>query len=109
VLDLDVPELAYLYLAFVQDDGRVGHMGLLPVKNWDGMERVRIETGFAIAPPFGREMIVAVASERPLFSSARPAFEKADSFAPALRAGLQRATEGGAAARVDHLWLWTRP
>jgi hypothetical protein len=109
-LELSVPQdLDYLYLAYLQQDGRVGHLGLLPVKDWAGGGRVRVETGFEIAPPFGREMVIAVATARPLFAKARPAFERIESFAPALRYGLARATAEGDPAAVDHVWLFTRP
>lgn len=109
-LELSLPrDLEYLYLAYLQQDGRVGHIGLLPVTDWAGGERIRIETGFEIGPPFGREMVIGVATARPLFAKARPAFEQTDSFAPALRHGLERATAGGDPAVVDHVWLFTRP
>jgi len=109
-LELSVPQqLDYLYLAYLQQDGRVGHLALLPVKEWAGGARVRIETGFEIAPPFGREMVIGVATARPLFARARPAFEQIESFAPALRHGLERATAEGDPAAVDHVWLFTRP
>lgn len=108
-LDLTVPPgLDYLYLAYLHQDGQVGHLGLLPLKDRTGGEdRVRIETGFVIEPPFGREMVIAVATTQPLFAKPRPPFERAESFIPAVRFALGRATAGGGGAAVDHVWLFT--
>lgn len=109
-LELSIPQdLDYLYIAFLHQDRRVGHLGPLLVEDWAGGNRVRIETGFRITPPFGREMVVAVATARPLFAKARPPFEQIQSFAPALRYGLERATAGGDPAAVDRVWLFTGP
>jgi hypothetical protein len=45
--------------------------------------------------PYGTDMIVVFASERPLFPTPRPQVEPLDSFVPALAAALRAARENG--------------
>ena len=61
-LDISLPRMArYLYLGYVQHDGKVGYIATLPVRDWaQGKGAVRFATGFQISEPYGREMIVAV-------------------------------------------------
>jgi hypothetical protein len=47
------------------------------------------DTGYEIAEPFGLEMIVAIATEEPLFEEVRPRFEPAEDYLPDLRARLE--------------------
>jgi hypothetical protein len=42
-----------------------------------------------VSPPFGTNLIVAVSSPQPLFSSRRPLLEQANDYLPALRNGLK--------------------
>ena len=73
-LTLDIflpPDADYLYLGYVQTDGRVGYITMMPVRQWvQDTGAIRFETGYEISAPFGREMIVAITSGRPLFDRA---------------------------------------
>lgn len=102
------PEAGYLYLGYVQQDGRVGHIGTMPAREWATTAgRIRYDTGFEVAEPFGREMIVAITSERPLFDQARPAYESPEQFMRALREELAAAQPGQKIA-ADHLFITTQ-
>ncbi|HYZ34777.1 MAG TPA: hypothetical protein VE684_21140, partial [Crenalkalicoccus sp.] len=54
--------------------------------------------GWEVDEPYGTDMLLMVASERPLFPQRRPAVEKLDSFLPALADAL---TEAQARGRVS--------
>lgn len=105
------PEAAYLYLGYVQHDGRVGHMATIPAREWAGtVGRFRYDTGFEAAEPFGREMIVAIASPRPLFDEPDAAHRSPERFVGVLREEL---AELAAAApeqpiAAGHLFITTR-
>jgi hypothetical protein len=112
-LDIFLPRSArYLYLGFAQHDGRIGYIATMPVRKWvEDTGAIRFETGFRIAPPFGREMIVAVASAKPLFDQPRPGYEPAADYIAALRQRLRLLEEQGPAGSVatSHLFLTTEP
>jgi eukaryotic-like serine/threonine-protein kinase len=112
-LDISLPRMArYLYLGYVQHDGRVGYIATLPVRAWaEGKGAVRFATGFQISAPYGREMIVAVTSAHPLFEQPRPGYEPAGDYIEALRqrlAALQAGEPAGSVA-VSHLFIMTEP
>ena len=112
-LDISLPRMArYLYLGYVQHDGRVGYIATIPVREWaQGKGAVRFATGFQISEPYGREMIVAVASVHPLFEEPRPGYEPAGDYIEALRQRLA-ALQAGAPApsvAVSHLFITTEP
>ncbi len=69
-------QISYLYVSYIQADGSVVHLvqpnGLLPQPTLPRQALVfgSGEEGkpkFTVAPPFGREMIIAIASRSPLF------------------------------------------
>ena len=112
-LDISLPRMArYLYLGYVQHDGRVGYIATIPVREWaQGKGAVRFATGFQISEPYGREMIVGVASVHPLFEEPRPGYEPAGDYIEALRQRLA-ALQAGAPApsvAVSHLFITTEP
>lgn len=112
-LDILLPRTArYLYLGYVQHDGRVGYIATMPVREWaEGKGAVRFATGFQISEPYGREMIVAVTSAHPLFEEPRPGYEPAKDYIEALRqrlAALQAGAPAGSVA-VSHLFITTEP
>ena len=87
----------YLHVAYLQADGNVVNLvqsdpltlATLPagadLRFGDGLEgRPR----FTVAPPFGNEMIVALASRSPLFAEDRPLVETEREFLTALRKAL---------------------
>ena len=114
-LTLDIflpPDAEYLYLGYVQTDGRVGYITVLPVRQYvQDTGAIRFETGYEISPPFGREMIVAITSERPLFDQALPAYQPPEEYVAMLRERLAavRANDRDAALDASHLVLRTQP
>ena len=111
-LDIFLPPAArYLYLGYVQTDGRVGYITILPVEKWvQETGAIRFESGFEISGPFGREMIVAVTSARPLFEEALPAYQPPATtwrrFGSASRRSRRRSD---AALDASHLVITTQP
>lgn len=106
------PGVRYLYLGYLQHDGRVGYITTTPVAAQAAAgEPVRLLTGYEVAEPFGEEMLVAVASERPLFIEPRPAYEPAAAYLTALRARLaeMRAADPEATIVAGHLVITTAP
>jgi hypothetical protein len=90
-LDLGLPDFdSYVEVSYFQRDGTVGH--ILPdapqARPAGGAHPIR-DTGYEIAEPFGLEMIVAIATEEPLFEEVRPRFEPAEDYLPDLRARLE--------------------
>ncbi len=114
-LTLDIflpPSARYLYLGYVQHDGRVGYITTMPVQKWaEDTGAIRYDTGFQISAPFGREMIVAVASTKPLFDEPRPAYEPAADYIKTLqqRLGLLQASGPAGSVATSHLFITTQP
>jgi hypothetical protein len=112
-LDIFLPRSArYLYIGYVQHDGRVGYITTMPVQEWaEGTGAIRFETGFQISAPFGREMIVAVASAKPLFEQPRPAYEPVADYIEALRQrlGVLQASGPAGSVATSHLFITTEP
>jgi hypothetical protein len=90
-------QISYLYVSYVQADGSVAHLvqpsGLVPQPT---LPRQTLSFGggqnggatFTIGPPFGREMIIAVASRSPLFDHALPAQQTERDYLTELRRAL---------------------
>jgi Papain family cysteine protease/Domain of unknown function (DUF4384) len=90
-------QISYLYVSYVQADGSVAHLvqpsGLIPQPT---LPRQTLSFGggqnggatFTIGPPFGREMIIAVASRSPLFDHALPAQQTEREYLTELRRAL---------------------
>jgi Papain family cysteine protease/Domain of unknown function (DUF4384) len=90
-------QISYLYVSYVQADGSVAHLvqpsGLVPQPT---LPRQTLSFGggqnggatFKIGPPFGREMIIAVASRSPLFDHALPAQQTEREYLTQLRRAL---------------------
>jgi hypothetical protein len=90
-------QISYLYVSYVQADGSVAHLvqpsGLVPQPT---LPRQTLSFGggqnggatFTIGPPFGREMIIAVASRSPLFDHALPAQQTEREYLTELRRAL---------------------
>jgi len=100
---------AYLRVSYFTHDGEVVHLH----PNAADQARVfgagaRVSLGdpaeggqrWEIGPPYGTEMIVALASERPLFETAREDFEKSSAYLAALRERLADGRAGRIAAQV---------
>ena len=111
-LDIFLPRSArYLYIGYVQHDGRVGYITTMPVQEWaEGTGAIRFETGFQISAPFGREMIVAVASAKPLFEQPRPATSPWPTTSKPSGSGLACCRRGPAGSvATSHLFITTEP
>jgi hypothetical protein len=114
-LTLDIflpPDAEYLYLGYVQTDGRVGYITIMPVRQWvQETGAIRFETGFDVAGPFGREMIIAISSGRPLFEQALPGYQAPDEYIALLRERLAALAAGSGDPKLDanHLVITTQP
>lgn len=84
----------YLHIAYIQADGNVVNLAQsdsLTLSTLAAHSKKRFGDGrdgrprFTVSPPFGNEMIVAVASKSPLFAEERPLVETERQFLTALR------------------------
>lgn len=101
-LDIDFPNYdSFLHVAYIQRSGLVGHILPGHGRIWPARAEHYVEgTGYDIAPPYGLEMILALATERPLFTTPRPAFEPAEAFLAALRQRLAELTARDPGTRI---------
>jgi hypothetical protein len=112
-LDISFPVYdSFLHVAYIQRSGLVGHIlpghgQVWPARATNYVER----TGYDIGPPYGVEMILALATEQPLFSPPRPQFEPAEAFLAALRQRLAELTanEPQTGIAASHLLVTTAP
>jgi hypothetical protein len=112
-LDLGLPDFpAYVEVSYLQRDGTVGHILPATSERWPGGGTHPIrDTGYEIAEPFGLEMIVAIATEEPLFPPSRPRFEPTETYLADLRqrlAELQALYPDGRIA-TSHVFVTTGP
>jgi len=89
-------QISYLYVAYIQADGSVVALaqptGVVPQPMLPG-QTLTFGTGqgarrFTITPPFGREMIVAIASRSPLFEQELPGQQTEREYLSELRRAL---------------------
>jgi Domain of unknown function (DUF4384) len=90
-------QISYLYVSYIQADGSVVHLvqpsGLVPQPT---LPRQTLVFGsgeggkpkFTVGPPFGREMIIAIASRSPLFDHELPAHQTERDYPSELRQAL---------------------
>ncbi len=90
-------QISYLYVSYIQADGSVVHLvqpkGLVPQPT---LPRQTLTFGggeggtpkFTISPPFGREMIIAIASRSPLFDHELAAHQTEREYLTDLRRAL---------------------
>lgn len=101
---------SYLHISYLQADGTVVHLeqpsGLVP-SPYSAGDTVTFGTGtggstkFTVSAPFGQEMIIALASESPLFTKALPQSQSYREYLGALREMLSAAKEPSRARRVS--------
>ena len=110
-LDISLPSYdAYLALSYFLRDGTVHHV--LPGRNWAWPANAREFIG---VPVFGKdgsanvEMVVAVASDMPLFASPRPPAEAAESYLADLRRRLAEMSDADEPARIAATLLVITP
>lgn len=110
-LDLGLPGFeAYIDVAYVQRDGSVGHILPGASRPWPAYGRRYVQdTGYEIAEPFGLEMIVAIATEVPVFPEDRPRFESAETYLADLGRRLEelRAAEPNRRIVASHVFVRT--
>jgi len=95
---------AWLTVDYFASDGSVAHLDPgpgNPAHLQDAGAEILLHgtPAWTVGPPFGRDMIVAIASSKPLFTTARPESEQASAYLPALEAALNAAQ--GAGERLD--------
>lgn len=120
-LDLAAPKFdSFIYVDYFSADGRVYHLlpGDSPVDN-----RFAADASFAIGgpngrgrratigPPYGLDLVVAIASSRPLFGKPRPVEEGAGDYLAALDAAIAALRAGGSAPRLEYAYhlIYTAP
>jgi hypothetical protein len=110
-LDISLPSYdAYLALSYFLRDGTVHHV--LPGRNWAWPANAREFIG---VPVFGKdgsadvEMVVAVASDMPLFASPRPPAEAAESYLADLRRRLAEMSDADEPAQIAATLLVITP
>jgi serine/threonine-protein kinase len=95
---------AHLYVAYFMKSGEVAH--LVPSAQHPANARVRLGDpapgfpGWEIDEPFGTDLMVVVASERPLFPGLRPFVEPQEAYLEALAAALDGARRQGSRVAV---------
>jgi hypothetical protein len=110
-LDISLPSYdAYLALSYFLRDGTVHHV--LPGRNWAWPANAREFIG---VPALGKdgsatvEMVVAVASDVPLFASPRPPSEAAESYLADLRRRLAEMSDADEPAQIAATLLVITP
>lgn len=100
-LDISLPRYdAYLAVSFFLRDGTVRHVLSGAGRRWPAHAREFVgDAGLGEQSP-SVEMVVAVASDAPLFTSPRPPSETAASYLADLRRRLAEMTEGAAPAEI---------
>jgi hypothetical protein len=90
-------QISYLYVSYVQADGTVVHLvqpdGLVPQPTLPGKTLVFGDgqdgrATFTVGAPFGREMIIAIASRSPLFDKPLPDHQTEREYLTELRKAL---------------------
>jgi hypothetical protein len=101
-LDIGLPTYdAYLVVSYFLQDGTVRHVRSGSGRRWPANAREFIgDAGLDAEQSERVEMVVAVASDVPLFTSPRPPSEAAETYLADLRRRLAEMTDGAAPARV---------
>ncbi|WP_158743537.1 serine/threonine-protein kinase [Acidisphaera sp. L21] len=118
-LGTTMPDFAgHLQIDYVQHDGTLVHLtpgaGYPDITYTAGQrsEFGRPRSGFqgwTVGPPFGTDMIVAIASTAPLFAQARPETEPVDAYLRDLRAAADNLRRRGGSLAVDAIVIDTQP
>ncbi|MGH7120925.1 MAG: serine/threonine-protein kinase [Acetobacteraceae bacterium] len=98
---LSMPEFpAWLTVDYFASDGSVAHLDPGPgnparLEEAGAALLLHGTPAWTVGPPYGRDMIVAIASAKPLFATKRPESERASAYLPALAAALDAAQSRG--------------
>jgi serine/threonine-protein kinase len=116
LLRLEVQMPAYagqLQVSYIMKSNEIVH--LVPSQPHPAGARIRLGEpapgfpGWEVDEPFGTDLIVAFASQRPLFAQPRPQIESLDDFLPALAAALREARMQGSQVSARALVVETVP
>ncbi len=108
----------YLETDYFSSDGSVLHLYPTPTDAQTMLAAGATKTlgdpshggaSWQVSAPYGTDMIIAIASSVPLFTTLRPQDENASDYLPALRAALQNAVSSGAKVAVAALPVVTIP
>ncbi len=115
-LNLVAPDYpAYYYVDYYDHANNVIHLLPSPVAPGTQVSpRQRLRIGgterYAISPPFGLDLVVAVGSSVPLFEGARPEVEPADAYLASLVQALRSArAKPGFRGEYGYLFVETKP
>jgi Domain of unknown function (DUF4384) len=109
VVEVTTPDFpSYLYVTYLQAGGEAVHVqqaaplgrALPPNTRLRIGDRGPGETELRIGPPFGEEMIIAIATASPLFPTERPAAELERDYLTAYRAALLTRSAAGNTRRL---------
>jgi hypothetical protein len=120
VLDISTPTYSSsLYVDYFDHEGNVVHMMPSPGEEYNqGDPRESFQLGEAgdiglweVAPPFGTDMIVLLATSEPLFDGPRGQLEQATDYRAAMGKRLKalEARPGGAKISADFVVISTKP
>lgn len=120
VLTLTAPDLdSYLYVDYFLLDGSVVHLFPLtaserqpqqPSKNLAlGQGDGKGTRQWEVSPPFGSEMLVAIAAQEPLFATPRPEMDTSKEYLLALSRALEQARSRGSVVLADLVPITTTP
>lgn len=110
VIEIESPSTpSFLHVTYIQADGKAVHLvqsGATTLATIAPRSKLTLGDGrdggphFTVSPPFGDEIVVAVASAAPLFAEPRPTTETEREFLTALRAALMARPDPALAERV---------
>jgi eukaryotic-like serine/threonine-protein kinase len=115
VLKVKVPQrvAGYLYVDGLDQDGNVVHLFPTPLRKSNAVkpgDEVQVgatpdkagprEDVFEMTPPYGTQLVLAIASQKPLFASSRQQIENASDYLSVLRAAMDKTADSPAAATV---------
>lgn len=96
------PFRAHLLIEYIGNDGTVYRMipdDIDPDRAYMANQRLNLGSPLSerwkVGPPFGTDMLLAIASSALLFDPPRPVTESADQYGPALRQAIKEATQRG--------------
>jgi serine/threonine-protein kinase len=104
---------AYVYVSFLVHDGTLAHLHPTPTDPSRALPpggALRLGDpaiggpAWAVGPPYGMDLVIAVASSIPLFERPRPDDEDTGAYLRALRTAMEQARRRGARLAVD-AWL----
>lgn len=100
--DINLPSYdAYLTVSFFLKDGTVHHVFAGSDRRWPANAREFVsDAGLSVDDRKSVEMVVALASDVPVFPSPRPPSETAEGYLSDLRKRLAEISDGGSAAQI---------